>query len=310
MDYKSDPNNIGKWEKFFRWVNGEDSLDSVWEKEMKIKIITKRKEHQKSIEGIIDKIISYKKKAYVVFSVLITVLYIGILLYTASLLPEHGNINNPTNNEVSQRYIERGVEETGALNIVSGMILDYRAFDTFGETVVLFTAVMSVAILLKRDKNNICKREDNEMSAEEEIMEKFGSSIPKYIARFVTPISILYGSYVILNGHISPGGGFSGGAIVGAGLILYAASYGPKKAAKVLNYKQITNISIICLLIYFFSKGYSFFMGGNHLHDHIPKGIPGHILSGGFILPLNICVGIIVACTMYSFYSYFTKGDI
>ena len=37
MDYKSDPNNIGKWEKFFRWVNGEDSLDSVWEKEMKIK---------------------------------------------------------------------------------------------------------------------------------------------------------------------------------------------------------------------------------------------------------------------------------
>ena len=42
------------------------------EKRLKIKIITKRKEHQKSIEGIIDKIISYKKKAYVVFSVLIS----------------------------------------------------------------------------------------------------------------------------------------------------------------------------------------------------------------------------------------------
>ena len=43
MDYKSDPNKIGKWEKFFRWVNGEDSLDSVWEKEMRSKITGKRK---------------------------------------------------------------------------------------------------------------------------------------------------------------------------------------------------------------------------------------------------------------------------
>ena len=40
---------------------------------------------------------------------------------------------------------------------------------------------------------------------------------------------ILYGIYVILNGHLSPGGGFSGGSIIGAGLILYAAAYGVDK---------------------------------------------------------------------------------
>ena len=41
----------------------------------------------------------------------------------------------------------------------------------------------------------------------------------------------------------------------------------------------------------------------------MPKGIPGTIFSGGFILPLNLCVGIIVACTMYTFYSLFLEGE-
>lgn len=57
-------------------------------------------------------------------------------------------------------------------------------------------------------------------------------------------------------------------------------------------------------------KAYSFYTGANHLGGEIPKGIAGAILSGGFILPLNICVGIIVAFTMYGFYALFSKGDL
>lgn len=41
---------------------------------------------------------------------------------------------------MATRYIEQGLSETGAVNIVTGMILDYRAFDTFGESCVLFVA--------------------------------------------------------------------------------------------------------------------------------------------------------------------------
>ena len=99
---------------------------------MRSKITGKRKKRRKTIEETIEKINSYSKKIYIVLSVFVTVVYIGILLYTVYQLPEHGNALNPANNEVSRRYIEQGVEETGALNIVSAMILDYRAFDTFG----------------------------------------------------------------------------------------------------------------------------------------------------------------------------------
>ena len=49
-------------------------------------------------------------------------------------------------------------------------------------------------------------------------------------------------------------------------------------------------------------------MGANHIESGIPLGTPGAILSSGFILPLNICVGLIVMCTMYAFYTLFRKG--
>ena len=84
--------------------------------------------------------------AYRILSVVICVSIIWVLLQTASYLPPFGSPDNPVNNEVSQRYIEKGMEETGAVNIVAGMILDYRAFDTLGESNVLFIAACSVLI--------------------------------------------------------------------------------------------------------------------------------------------------------------------
>ena len=53
-----------------------------------------------------------------------------------------------------------------------------------------------------------------------------------------------------------------------------------------------------------------FFTGANGLNNHIPKGTPGAILSGGLILPLDIAVGIVVCCAMFGFYSLFKRGSI
>lgn len=51
---------------------------------------------------------------------------------------------------VSERYIEAGAAETGAVNLVSAILLDYRAFDTLGEVTVLFAAVMGTVAVLRR----------------------------------------------------------------------------------------------------------------------------------------------------------------
>ena len=86
-------------------------------------------------------------------AILLTVSLILILLLGVQELPSFGKPDNPANNEVSRYYIENTTKDTGATNIVTGIILDYRAFDTFVESSVLFTASIIVILILKNNGN-------------------------------------------------------------------------------------------------------------------------------------------------------------
>lgn len=77
------------------------------------------------------------------------VLAVGaVLLLIVAEMPVYGEVN-PTFNYVTERYNRDGTAETGATNIVTAVILDYRAFDTLIETTVLFTATMGVLLNLR-----------------------------------------------------------------------------------------------------------------------------------------------------------------
>ncbi len=82
-------------------------------------------------------------------AVLITILLIVVLLIGVEDLPEFGKISNPTNNVLSRTYLEKTVEETGSLNIVTGIILDYRALDTLMEATVIFSGFIVITLLFK-----------------------------------------------------------------------------------------------------------------------------------------------------------------
>ena len=247
---------------------------------------------------------------YRILCVAVGVLLLGILLYTVAYLPDIGAADNPADNEVVQRYIESGVEETGAINLVAGMILDYRAFDTFGESNVLFLGVCAVVLLLMNDKNNQDMRANREMLEDDRFDVVHRNVIQRSVALLIVPVVMIFGFYVIFNGHLSLGGGFSGGALIGGALVMYSIAYGYEKMHSMLNYRRFMWIVCVCLMVYCLSKSYSFFTGGNGFHSIIPNGTPGSIFSAGLILPLNICVGLIVALTVYGFYALFTRGDI
>ena len=87
-------------------------------------------------------------KYYRVIAVLSCLVFIAIMLYMIAHLPQFG-FDNPRADIIARRYIEEGLRETGAVNVVAGMILDYRAFDTLGESFVLFTALVCATILLR-----------------------------------------------------------------------------------------------------------------------------------------------------------------
>ena len=275
-------------------------------------------------QQILSRISGKLRSVYKVTALVLVVLLFFVLAAVMLGMPEIGDKNNPDNNEVARRYIENGLEETGAVNIVSGMILDYRAFDTFGESCVLFVATICVTIMLRIDGQN----KDDDKEAEKQEKASFGiresafskidsryyepenDTILKISSMIVIPIILVFGIYVILNGHISPGGGFSGGAILGAGFILYLSAFGFAATEKFMNAKTVKIVTLVALLVYCLAKSYSFFTGANHLESGIPLGTPGAILSSGLILVLNICVGMVVACTMYSFYALVRRGRI
>ncbi|MCR5421279.1 MAG: hypothetical protein K6E98_09740 [Lachnospiraceae bacterium] len=245
-------------------------------------------------------------RLYGIIATLVCATLMVLLLITVSWLPRFGEAANPANNVVTKRYIEKGEEETGAVNIVTGLILNYRGFDTMGETHVLFVAASCVMILLL-----IAEGEEKKSSyAFDRYLEPKNDIIIQKTANFLVPAVFIFGIYVILNGHLSPGGGFSGGSIIGAGLIMYVSAFGFKKTERFFNERiyKIAKVSALCFYICCLS--YYFYMGAHGYDNHIPLGTPGNIISSGLILFINIFVGTEVACTMYAFYALFRKGGL
>lgn len=126
------------------------------------------------------------------------------------------------------------------------------------------------------------------------------------VAKITIPIIQIIGVYVILFGHISPGGGFAGGTIIAISLILNSIVLDKK-----MSFNTLLNLQIIALMMYVLLKGYSILDSNMHLGIiNISKGTPGNILSSGLILPLNIIVGIVVCISIYFIFSFFLKGEV
>lgn len=242
-------------------------------------------------------------RLYNVLAGLLCVVLSALMLLTAADLPPYGSDTAPTVNEVAQRYVEQGTQETGAVNTVAGMILDYRAFDTLGESFVLFTAMCAVTILLNRSGKR-------RWLLQPDVVDYASDPIVAPMSKFLIPVILVFGIYILLNGHLSPGGGFSGGAILAAGLMLFAMVWGDAAASAVLRPRRLQTVVLCSLGFYCLAKSYSFYTGANHLHSVISPGTPGRILSAGLILPLNVAVGFVVCCTMYSLYMYFRRGEL
>lgn len=245
---------------------------------------------------------------YAVFSVLLCAAMIAVLLYNIGGLPSSGGADTLVDSKVGRFYIENGLGDTGAVNIVTPIILSYRGFDTLGESHVLFIALCAVLMLLRYAPSEdmptlrvLGADADENESGEDEILKSFG--------RVVVALIFVFGLYVILNGNISPGGGFSGGAVLGAGCILYLNAYGQKAAAKFLNIKSMRAVTASALVSYSLFKGYHFICGYNGAESIFSNGTPGTIFSGGMMLFLNVFVGAVVMMTMYTLFVLFRKGD-
>ena len=79
----------------------------------------------------------------------------GLLVYGTLDMPRYGDPNAPIHQHVANRYIEKSGAEVGPPNIVTSILASYRGYDTFGETVVVFTAAVGVLAIIGRVKGGI-----------------------------------------------------------------------------------------------------------------------------------------------------------
>lgn len=124
--------------------------------------------------------------------------------------------------------------------------------------------------------------------------------IVKKTTQLIAGIIFMYGIYVIVHGHLTPGGGFAGGVIVAGSLILVTLAYG-SDFMKLMKEESGTAIieSLATLMVIVIAVAGLFFGTKIFFNNFLPKGIVGQLVSAG-VLPLyNICVGTEVAASIF-----------
>jgi multicomponent Na+:H+ antiporter subunit B len=203
-------------------------------------------------------------------------------------LPEFGTQSHP--------YGDRAVavaHEQQTANAVASVTFDQRGYDTLGEEFVLFAAALGAVVLLRRVRHE---------EEEEGWRHTYGPAEVFDAVRLVglglLPVTVVAGVYVILHGHLSPGGGFQGGVVLATGLLLLylARDYQALEALRPMPVFDVgeaigaAGYVVIGLL--------GLVTGGAFLLNFLPLGALGELGSAGIVLPLNLIVGVEVASAM------------
>ncbi|MGF6375884.1 multicomponent Na+:H+ antiporter subunit B [Clostridiales Family XIII bacterium PM5-7] len=194
--------------------------------------------------------------------ILAMVLLTAIIIFAWGLidyLPAIGDPNSAPNQHISKIYIEMGPEETDSPNLVTAVFADYRGFDTFLESAVMFLATFCVAmVLIGRPKKN--KATDLSF-----LVESFGGPYTKVIMAMIIPIVLLYAAYAFFHGEVSLGGGFQAGTLIALSYVLYTLVTDREVSGIHLTQPIVIGIGAIGVLLYGFTGLLPLFFGGKFL---------------------------------------------
>ncbi|RAP43776.1 MAG: hypothetical protein BZ136_09380, partial [Methanosphaera sp. rholeuAM74] len=149
-----------------------------------------------------------------IITVIILIIAISTPFIAFDVLPVIGDPDSAPNSHVSDHYIEHAVEECNSPNMVTAVIVDYRAFDTMFETTVMFLAGVSVVLLLAgRPKRRLISPSAVKKRGRTVRGKAVYESVNKDVMiSLIEPLILIYAVYVLFHGEVSLGGGFQAGA--------------------------------------------------------------------------------------------------
>jgi len=219
-------------------------------------------------------------------SIIVAVIAFGLVF--ASLVV--GYTEQQTVRPLAESYIRLVPQELGAPNVITGILLTYRAFDTLGEVAVLFMVAASVGLVLGRERpprsGPLADRFD-EVRPSSEIVQT-GTQI-------LVPLISIFAAYIIMNGHLTAGGGFQGGAVIASGVLLMLLAHSQYQPD--LEFLGITESVAGALFVLAGIAG--LIVADGFLDNRIlPLGQFGAFFSAGAIPVLSVLLGIKVGCEL------------
>ena len=180
--------------------------------------------------------------------------------------------------DVSNHYMNNGLKETGAANIVTSVVVTYRGFDTLGEVTILFIAAIGLGAVLFTEKRQAGREEEKE---EASLIVRTGSKL-------LFPFIILFGAYIFMHGHLTPGGGFQGGAVIASGFLLMYLAW----PARVAGRKRFSVVESLAGLAFVAVGILGIIYGAGFLANFLPLGTRYALLSAGVIPIIYVAIGL------------------
>jgi multicomponent Na+:H+ antiporter subunit B len=214
-----------------------------------------------------------------VFAVAVSGLAV-LLAFGLSGLPDFGHYPGPLGDIATQIL----PPERRVANVPTGIVFDLRGFDTLGEELILFAATTGVALLLRETRADA--RTPTEERTEDDELRLLGLTL-------VPPI-VLLGLYLVVFGHITPGGGFQGGIVLATAFLLLYVAAGSKALDRLAPSAAADGAEGIGLAAYVVIGLIGLVVAGEYLDNFLPYGSRNMIRSAGTVPLLNLSVGLAV----------------
>ncbi|WP_224981835.1 MnhB domain-containing protein [Geomonas agri] len=171
---------------------------------------------------------------------------------------------------------------------VASVTFDYRGFDTLGEEFILFAAVAGCLLLLRRQESEVAQ-EPVDQTSDRQWIQPAPAVLGLGVLMF--PFTLLLGIYIVLHGHLTPGGGFQGGVLLATAFyyVYLSGEYddllGMSRDHTVSHLEAGGAAGYVIIGLLALPAGY------RYLHNLLPLGDKGELLSAGTLPLLNITVG-------------------
>ena len=190
-------------------------------------------------------------------------------------------------NLTARYYADHTAGDLGASNIVAAIIVTWRGLDTLGEVTVLFLVSTIVGLVLTHGR-----RQESTPDGRAPVGELLTTG-----SRVLTPLIMLLGVYVFVNGHLTPGGGFQGGAILASGILLLLLADPLRR----FSHRLIAILESVSGLAFVAIGLLGLFIAGGFLDNRImATGTPGELFSAGAIPIIYLFIGLKVGAELSS----------